>query len=413
MLQSNTTGSDLGAQQQMLTPSSPRPSKLDFSDTATAFDSLDNGELRKAYWLFKAMNQPWLVNVGTTSLTTMLQWGLPLQWMVKATIFAQFCGGEDITECERVIRKLGKYHIGSILDYSVEGENSNAAFDACLAELKRVVEKAAVDKDIPFAVFKVTGLVDAAILTKVQAGQGLTAQEQADYGRGYQRTKELCQLAADKEVRIFIDAEESWIQDQIDAWALDMMRLFNKTYAIVYNTYQLYRHAILGNLKDHVTLANQEGFFFGAKLVRGAYMEKERKRAAEMGYQDPIQPNKAASDRDYDRAVQFCLDNLHMVSFCAGTHNENSTRLLAEELDKRGLNYNDPRIWFSQLLGMSDNISHSLAKAGYNVVKYVPYGPVNAVVPYLSRRAKENTAIAGQSSREYGLIRQEIKRRRI
>lgn len=396
----------------MLTPSAPKPATLDFSNTAIAFEGLNNAELQKAYWLFAAMNKPWLVNMGTTWLTNLLHWGMPLQGLVKATVFAQFCGGETITECAKVVEKLGRFHIGSILDYSVEGEKNEAAFDSCLAELKRVVEVAAGHAHIPFAVFKVTGLVDADLLAAAQEGQVLDAERQAALDRGYARVLALCQLAADRNVRIFVDAEESWIQDTIDAWAMDMMRRFNRQTAIVYNTYQHYRHASLGNLKRDIQKAEAEGFFFGAKLVRGAYMEKERKRASDMGYQDPIQPTKAASDEDYNKAVLHCLDHLHLVSFCAGTHNEESTRMLALELDKRGINYSDKRIWFSQLLGMSDNLSFILAHAGYNVVKYVPYGPVKAVVPYLSRRAKENTAIAGQSSREFRLIQQEMKRRK-
>jgi proline dehydrogenase len=388
------------------------PTKFDFADTATAFEGLNDAELQKAYWLFGMMNKPWLVNIGTTWLSRMLNWGLPLDWTVKATIFAQFCGGEDINECEKVVQKLGQYSIGSILDYSVEGEDTEEAFDACLAELKRVVLKAAGNKDIPFAVFKVTGLVDSTLLTKAQAGQPLSASEQTLLDRGLGRTNELCKLAHDNKVRIFIDAEESWIQDQIDSWALLMMERYNKDFAIVYNTYQMYRHASILNLKEHISVAQQQGYFFGAKIVRGAYMETERRKATEGGYQDPIQPNKKATDLDYDKALMLCLDNIHLVSFCAGTHNEASTKLLALELDNRGLNYSDGRVWFSQLLGMSDNISHSLAKAGYNVVKYVPYGPVRSVVPYLSRRAKENTAIAGQTSREFGLIVTELRRRR-
>lgn len=395
----------------MYAPSPTTTDRLDFSNTEVAFRSLDNGQLRKAYWMFAAMNQPWLVNMGTTMLSKMLDMGLPLQGLVKATIFSQFCGGETITECAKTVEKLGQYGIGSILDYSVEGEDTEAEFDACLQELCRVVEVAKGNAHIPFAVFKVTGLVATAILTKAQAGEQMTASETEALNRGRARVWHLCQLAASHKVRIFIDAEESWIQDIIDTWAMELMAELNQQSCIVYNTYQMYRHASLGNLKTHISQASAGGFLFGAKVVRGAYMEKERARAASMGYQDPIQPNKAASDRDYDLALHYCLDHLDVASFCAGTHNEASTRLLAEEMDRRQIPHRDTRIWFSQLLGMSDNMSYTLAAAGYNVVKYVPYGPVKAVVPYLSRRAKENTAIAGQSSREFGLIKTEMRRR--
>lgn len=389
------------------------PIALSFDNLEVAFASKTDAQLRKTYWLFAAMNNTSLMNFGTSAMQTALNWHLPINGMVKATIFEQFCGGEDINECQKTVNELGKYNIGTILDYSVEGEKSEAGFDSTMREIMATIDKAATSKHIPFSVFKVTGVGNFDLLAKVQEAKNMTDADFQAFERVRNRVETICAYAAKHKVRIFIDAEESWIQQPIDQLADEMMAKFNHEDAIVYNTYQFYRWATLPALQQAVFEAKSKGYQVGAKLVRGAYMEKERARASANKYADPIQPNKQASDEDYDKGVLFCLENLDTVAFCAGTHNENSSLQLAAEMQKRGIAPNNPRVFFAQLLGMSDNISYNLAKAGYNVAKYVPYGPVAAVMPYLMRRAQENTSIAGQSSREFSLITRERERRKI
>jgi proline dehydrogenase len=351
------------------------------------------------------------VSIGKSLTTFAIKTYLPIKGLIKATIFKQFCGGETISECDRTIRELGKYNIGTILDYSVEGKESEADFEACMKETIRTVDRAKNDKNIPFCVFKVTGLGRFELLEKVSAKLQLNADEQKEWGRVQLRVGEICKAAYNAGVPIFIDAEESWIQNAIDNLANQMMVLYNTEKAIVYNTYQLYRKDRLGYLKHTFEMAEQNNFFIGAKLVRGAYMEKERARAAEKNYPSPIQDDKASTDRDYDAAVEFCVEHASRIAICAGTHNELSSMKLAELMEKKKITYNDQRFYFSQLLGMSDHISYNLANAGYNVAKYVPYGPVREVLPYLIRRAMENTSVKGQTGRELGLIIREKERR--
>ena len=393
-------------------PTLAQPSPLNFSDTSTAFAHKSNADMRRTYWLFKLMNNPALTQLGGKLAQFSLNAGLPVQGIIKATIFKQFVGGTSIKDCLPAVELLGQQGIGSILDYSVEGEKTEAGFDATTAETIATIKQAAGNQHIPFSVFKVTGVAPFALLEKKQAGTALSPSEQQQWERVQQRVHSICEAAYKHHVRLFIDAEETWIQDVIDQLARENMQQFNRQQPIVWNTYQMYRWASISNLEKDLQLAAQGGYFFGAKLVRGAYMEKERARAAKLGYKDPIQPTKATSDADYNAALMLCLDNLHFAAMCAGTHNETSSLLLATEMDKRHIAHNDERIWFSQLFGMSDNISFNLAAAGYNVAKYLPYGPVKSVMPYLLRRANENTSIAGQSSRELGLITQELKRRK-
>ncbi|QCR24622.1 proline dehydrogenase family protein [Pontibacter sp. SGAir0037] len=385
---------------------------VSFDDTAVAFSSKSDTELYKMYLLFKSMNSNLFVKVGGSLLNTAINLHLPVKFIVKPTIFSHFCGGETIKESERAIQELGSYHIGTILDYSVEGEGNEKSFDATRDELLRTVEKARGNKHIPFSVFKVTGLVAIKLLEKVQAKQPLTPDEQAAFNRGRDRVQAICQRCYEAGVRVFVDAEESWIQDTIDNLTYEMMALYNREKAIVYNTYQLYRHDRLEVLKRDVQQAEQVGYYIGGKLVRGAYMEKERKRAREAGYTSPINPSKSASDNLFDEALRFCINHLDRISICAGTHNEASSYLLMQLMQEHHIAPQDERIFFAQLYGMSDNLSYNLANAGYNVAKYVPYGPVEAVMPYLLRRANENTAIAGQSSREFTLIKNEMDRRK-
>ncbi|WP_242926907.1 proline dehydrogenase family protein [Pontibacter vulgaris] len=385
---------------------------VSFDDTAVAFSSKSNAELYKMYLLFKSMNSNMFVKVGGGLLNTALKLHLPVKFIIKPTIFNHFCGGETIQESERAIQELGKYNIGTILDYSVEGEGSEQSFDHTRDEILRTVEKARGNKHIPFSVFKVTGLVDIKLLEKVQARQELSANERAAFERGRDRINAICQRCFEADVRVFVDAEESWIQETIDLLTYEMMELYNKEKAIVYNTYQLYRHDRLDAIKRDYENAVARGYYLGGKLVRGAYMEKERKRAQEQGYQSPINISKEASDKLFDDALRFCMEHLDRIAICAGTHNEKSSYLLIELMNKYNIAPGDERIYFAQLFGMSDNLSYNLAHAGYNVAKYVPYGPVEAVMPYLLRRANENTAIAGQSSREFLLINKEMQRRK-
>ena len=385
---------------------------MNFQNTAVAFASKSNAELRNKYWLFSMMNSPLLTNLGTASAQIGLSLGLPIKGLIKNTIFRQFCGGETIAECEPVIQDLARSHIGTILDYSVEGKSDESVFERTKKEILKTVIRADHDPNIPFAVFKVTGIARFELLEKVSANQDLSAAEQAEWQKAKSRVREICETAYKLEQPIFIDAEESWIQDAIDALATEMMQAFNAENPLIYNTIQLYRHDRLEFLKKSREHAKQNNYFLAVKLVRGAYMEKERARAAEMNYPSPIQPDKEATDRDYDLAVRYCFDNLDSISFVAGTHNEDSVQLLVNLMREKQLPNNHPHIYFSQLYGMSDNLSYVLAAEGYNVSKYVPYGPVKDAVPYLIRRAKENTAVMGQMSRELELIDKEIRRRR-
>ncbi|WP_229311157.1 proline dehydrogenase family protein [Larkinella soli] len=385
---------------------------VSFEDTSIAFSSQSNGKLLKTYWLFALMNRGWVVNLGTFFIKLALKLQLPVKKLIKSTIFEQFCGGETIRDCEKTIQKLHDGNIGTILDYSVEGEDNEKCFDETVQEILRTIDRAGESKDIPFSVFKITGIASTELLEKVQSGETLTEEEQAAYDRVRQRVDALCRHACERNVRIFVDAEESWIQETIDELTYEMMDKYNHHQCIVYNTYQMYRWDSFENLKKATETARKKGYYLGVKLVRGAYIEKERIRAHEGEYQDPIHPTKEETDRDFNQAIDFCLEYRDTISFCLGTHNEYSSQYCIRKMLELKINPGDPHVWFAQLLGMSDNISYNLANAGYNVAKYVPYGPVEAVMPYLFRRAEENKSISGQSSREYRLIKSELKRRK-
>lgn len=386
---------------------------LSFENTQIAFASKSDKELKRAYKLFKMVGKPSLVKFGKWATNVAFALRIPIKRTIKRTIFKQFCGGESIDECTQKINELGKFNVGTILDYSVEGQTSSEAFDETCHEIIETIKRSASDEKIPFAVFKVTGIARFEFLEKINdPSSELSDSEKTELFDLNQRVNKICKAAYDANTPVFIDAEDSWIQDGIDRFANSMMARYNKERAIVYNTIQMYRHDRLDFLKKSIHEAKTHGYHLGIKLVRGAYMEKERERAAKMGYQDPIQPNKAASDRDYDLALIEMLDHLNVCAICAGTHNENSSMLLANEIEKRGLDKSDKRLYFAQLLGMSDHISFNLADAGYNVAKYVPYGPIKEVMPYLMRRAEENTSVAGQTGRELSLIIKERNRRK-
>lgn len=388
-------------------------SELNFQDTKTAFADKTNAELKEKYRLFRMMNSPALTDLGTSAAQFALRLGLPVKGLIKSTVFKQFCGGETIEECQPTIDKLGESNIGSILDYSIEGKSEEAVFDSTKNEIYRTVTRAKEDEAIPFAVFKVTGLARVELLEKVGSDKELFVLEQEEWDKARARVEELCEYAHSLEQPLFIDAEESWIQDAIDRLATEMMEKYNREKPIVYNTIQLYRHDRLKYLKESHEKAKKEGYILAVKLVRGAYMEKERERAAEMDYESPIQPNKEATDKDFNAALEYCVENIKDIAFVAGTHNEGSVKYLTELMREHKIEPAHPHVNFSQLYGMSDNLSYILAKNGYCVSKYVPYGPVKDTIPYLIRRAQENTSVVGQMSRELDMISRELKRRKI
>jgi len=385
---------------------------LSFNNTEIAFSNKTNRDLNQSYWLFKIMSSNTVVSIGNKLIYVALKLHLPITGLIKATIFKQFCGGETIEECDKKITLLGRSGIGTILDYSVEGKENECDFDACATETINTVKKSTTTNNIPFCVFKVTGVARFGVLEKVASNQLLTDEEKTEYERIFKRIDSICSSAFKAKVPVFIDAEESWIQNAIDTIADEMMERYNKEIAIVYNTFQMYRKDRLAYLKTSFEKARVKKYFLGAKLVRGAYMEKERNRALEKNYASPIHENKDATDTDYNSALLFCIDNIDTIAFCAATHNENSCSYLAQLIEEKGIQKSNKHIYFAQLLGMSDHISYNLSNAGYNVAKYVPYGPVKEVLPYLIRRAQENTFVKGQTGRELSLIIKEKARRR-
>lgn len=403
------------------------PAPLSFDNTENAFAYKSDKELKKAAFLFSSMGNAPLVKLGTRLTPWMIRTGLPVKGMIRSTIFAQFVGGETLDETAAVARKLGEYHVHVILDYGVEGgEEGEEGFDHACEEFIRVIRYAASQPNIPFMSIKVTGIARFGLLEKLDTLMGtegslmgryeralglLDAEEQAEWDRVSIRMNKICGFARDSKVGVLVDAEETWIQDPVDVLTIQMMEVYNQAAVTVYNTIQLYRHDRLAFLKDSHEAAVQRNFVLGAKLVRGAYMEKERRRAEEMGYVSPIQPDKESSDRDYNLALEFSIAHLERIGLIVASHNEYSNQYAAELLGRRGLAVDHPHIHFSQLYGMSDNITFNLAKAGYPVSKYLPFGPIKDVIPYLMRRAQENSSVSGQTGRELGLIKRELKRR--
>ena len=386
---------------------------VNFENTESAFEYQSKKELQKAYLLFSLLKYPFLVKLGSVSTVIAFKIGLPIKSIIRATIFRQFCGGETIDESKERISQLARYNVGTILDYSVEGKENDNDFEKTKNEIIQSIIKAKENNHIPFSVFKVTGLGPSSIIRKANYHRELNDKEQLALEYIKKRVNEICKKAHDNQVSIFIDAEDSWFQDFIDEIALEMMLSYNKKSAIIFNTIQLYRHDRLEYMKNLIKKCKDKGVKCGLKLVRGAYMEKEREQATLNGYEDPIHATKEDTDNDYNKAIDHCLNHIDMVSICAGTHNEFSAKYLTEKMSKLKLNNNDNRVWFAQLLGMSDHISFNLSKNGYNTAKYVPYGPIKEVLPYLIRRAKENTSVAGQTGRELTLIKKEINRRKL
>lgn len=386
---------------------------VNFNDTATAFVTKSNAQLKRAYYMFKLVANPKMVSFGKRATAFSLKLGLPIKGAVKKTVYEQFVGGETIVECATTIDRLNKHNVKCLLDYSIEGKESERDFELTKRQLIDTIVFGAKKEAIPFTVFKVTGLARFSLLEKVSTGSELSVAESEEWFRAQKRVESICQAAYENDLSVLIDAEESWIQDAIDKIAENMIRKYNEERVVIFNTLQMYRWDRLDYLKNQVEKANSVGYHLGVKLVRGAYMEKERERAQQMNYKSPIQLNKQASDNDYNSGVEYIINNLMLGALVAGTHNEESCQKLIDVMRERGLAKNDERVWFSQLYGMSDNLSFNLAKDGYNVVKYLPFGPVKETLPYLIRRAEENTSAAGQTNRELLLIEKEIKRRNI
>ena len=404
---------------------------ISFDNTEYAFAYKSNKGLKKAHFLFSSMGKPWLVNFGLKITPLAIKWKIPFtKTVIRKTIFSQFVGGETLEETARVADKLEEFNVQVILDYGVEGnDNGDESYEHSMQEFIKVIEYAATQHNIPFMSIKVTGMCRFALLEKLdksveenagslmkrftKAMDSLTDSEKDEWQRLQKRVVTICSTAAAKGIGVLIDAEETWIQDPVDVLTILMMEQFNKEKAVVYNTLQHYRHDRLVFLKDSYEAALQRNFVLGAKLVRGAYMEKERKRAIEMNYPSPIQPNKENTDNDYNAAVEFCIEHLDKIAVIVASHNEYSNLYTTQLLDKKGLPHNHPHVHFSQLYGMSDNITFNLAKSGCSVSKYLPFGPIKDVIPYLMRRAQENSSVSGQTGRELGLIKKEMKRRGI
>ena len=383
-----------------------------FNNTQFAFALKSDSELDRAYFLFKMIDNQPLVKIGTAITNFALKAKLPVERLIRATVFDHFCGGVNEDDCLSVVDKMFTKGVSSVLDYSVEGKEEEQQFDAALQMTLKTIEFAKEQKAIPFAVFKPTGFGSIGLFEKVGEKKTLTLEEQAEWNRVAARFDLVCSEAHKKNVALLIDAEESWMQDAADDLVTQMMQKYNKEKAIVFNTLQMYRWDRLDYLKSLHKQAEKECFFIGMKLVRGAYMEKENIRAEEKEYPTPICASKEATNQNYDATVLYMTEHLDKMSIFAGTHNEQSSYTLMSLMEEMGIKNNDDRIWFGQLYGMSDNISYNLAAHGYNVAKYLPFGPVKDVMPYLIRRAEENTSVAGQTSRELSMIKTERNRRK-
>ncbi len=384
-----------------------------FNNTENAFILKSDAELNRAHFLFKMIGNPSLVKVGTSLTNFALKLHLPVEGLIRKTVFDHFCGGINEQDCLKVVDKMYAKGVSSVLDYSVEGKEEEEQFDAALAMTLRTIDFAKASQAIPFAVFKPTGLGRIDLYEKVGAKLTLNSSEQSEWNRVVARFEKVCQYAFDKDVTILIDGEETWMQDAADQLVERMMELYNKEKALIFNTLQMYRWDRLDYLKSLHERAKLKGYHIGMKLVRGAYMEKEAKRAEEKGYKNPICSSKQATDDNFNAAVSYMMEHIESMAIFAGTHNEDSSYLVMKLMIEKGLSKDDKRVWFGQLYGMSDNISYNLAAAGYNIAKYLPFGPVRDVMPYLIRRAQENTSVAGQTGRELSLIIAERNRRKL
>ena len=385
--------------------------KIDFSNTEIAFRLHTNGELKKAHFLFKVLANPKVVKLLQNLLKFSFSIHLPVTWIIKKTAFFHFCGGETIEECTAAVAALHSQSVMSVLDYSVEGKAEEADFERTKNMTLETIRYAQLHEGVPFAVFKPTGLGSNALYAKVGSGKELTIKEKEEWEKVRSRYYQVAQLAYDCNIPVMVDAEEVKAQKAIDDLVAELMAKFNKKRAIVYNTAQMYRHDRLEHIKKEVENARKGGYYYGLKTVRGAYMERERRWAKANGYPDPIQPNKEASDRDFDAATWYLIENADICSCMIATHNEKSMQVVVDAMTKHKLEPGDKRVFVAQLYGMSDNLSFNMAEQGYNVAKYLPFGPVKDVMPYLFRRAEENTSVEGQTGRELSMIETELKRR--
>ncbi|MGC6285224.1 MAG: proline dehydrogenase family protein [Polaribacter sp.] len=384
-----------------------------FDNTETAFALKSDSQLERAYFLFRMIQNEPMVKIGTAVTNFALKAHLPVEGLIRSTVFDHFCGGVTEEDCMPIIQNMHENgNVHSVLDYSVEGKEEEESFDNALEKILKIISFCEEKKSIPFAVFKPTGFGRFALYQKISEGKALAENEKEEWKRVVARYDKVCNLAKKKDVPVLIDAEESWMQDAADWLIEDLMEMYNTEKAIIFNTLQMYRYDRLDYLKNLKKKADEKGFYIGMKVVRGAYMEKERERAEEMGYPSPICKDKQATDENFDAAIKYMMEQPRMALF-AGTHNENSSYLLMELAEQHGIDKDDVRLWFGQLFGMSDHISYNLAKEGYNVAKYLPFGPIRDVMPYLIRRAEENTSVAGQTSRELSLLKQERKRRKL
>ncbi|ARN77591.1 proline dehydrogenase [Nonlabens spongiae] len=384
-----------------------------FNNTENAFSLKSDAELRKSHFIFTMMGKPWLVNFGSKATMAALKLRLPVNKLIKNTIFEQFCGGTTDEECMPLVGKMYEKGVSSILDYSVEGKEDEADFDNVVGKKLTLIHGASEHNALPFEVVKPTGIGRFELWQKVSSKERLTEDEQLEWGRIYNRVDLLCKTAADSDIALLFDGEESWMQDAADELIQEMMSKYNKEQAYVYNTIQCYRHDRLEYVKKLYKDATENDYLIGAKIVRGAYMEKERERAEKMRYPSPICKNKQATDDMFNAVMHFILDRLDRIKLCIGTHNEESTLAAMQVLKERDIDPKTPDVWFGQLYGMSDNLTFNLAALGHNTFKILPFGPIKDVMPYLIRRAQENTSVAGQVGRELALIKQEMKRRGI
>ena len=384
-----------------------------FDNTEVAFQLKSDTELERAHFLFKMISIEPLVRIGTAVTNFAIKAHLPVEGLIRSTVFDHFCGGVNEDDCLDIIERMYEKGVSSVLDFSVEGKETEDHFDAAMQKTLKIIRFAAEKESMPIAVFKPTGFGRFYLYQKIGEKKELTEGEKSEWNRVVARYDAVCKLAKEMDVEVLIDAEESWMQDAADDLVTDMMRKYNTDSTIVYNTLQMYRHDRMDFLKKQHQMAQSEGFKLGYKIVRGAYMEKENERAIEKGYNTPICANKQATDLNFNNAAKYILDNLNDISLFVGTHNEESSYLVVDIMKDKGIAPNDNRVWFGQLLGMSDNISFNLANSGFNVAKYVPFGPVKDVMPYLIRRAEENTSVAGQTGRELMLIKKEKERRKL
>ena len=387
--------------------------KVSFSDSSVAFQDKSDKELKLSYLLFWAISKPYLVSFLSFITKFSLFLHLPIEWVIKQTVYKQFCGGETLKETEKVIQALQKQNIGAILDYSLEGENNETRFEEATKELIELIEYASKNSNIPFTCMKISGIAKNEILEKVSSNKLLSDKEKNAYNKIIDRLNRICTKSFELGIPVYIDAEESWIQPAIDSLTETMMEKYNKNKALVFCTLQMYRHDRNSYFDELLNKARANNFKLGVKIVRGAYLEKENLRAKTFNYPTPINQTKQKTDSEYNLAIEKAIKNYDIVELCAGTHNEKSCLLVTQLMDEYNIASNDKKIWLSQLYGMSDHISYNLAKANYNVTKYLPFGPVKSTIPYLLRRAKENTAIAGQMGQELAKITEEINRRNL